>query len=59
MVRYIPIQSRWSEELDCNPAPIYEKDNSSIKTGLLNSAGIPLYRVRDRHPLGFIVKKVE
>jgi len=33
---------------------VYERDDEPEKTGLLNSDGTPLYRVRDRIKMGYL-----
>ena len=32
---------------------VHEQPADPIHTGLLDAHGVPLYRIRERHPLGF------
>ncbi len=35
---------------------VLEEERGPVRTGLLNAAGEPLYRVADREPIGFRVR---
>lgn len=36
---------------------VFEDDSQPMNTGLLDAAGAPLYRVRDREPIGFSLER--
>lgn len=61
MTRYVAIKPRaWvaNQEVILQERPstqVWEADDSPIPTGLLSADGTPLYRVNERHPIGYRV----
>lgn len=54
--RYVTIRpnSKWDEDVPLLPAlNVYEPEDKPIETGLLDSNGTKLYRVRERIKMGF------
>lgn len=62
MTRYVAIPNRPRSQWDVWDKPatvdstmtVYERDSEPEKTGLLDESGTPLYRVADRHKLGYL-----
>lgn len=59
MTRYVsrPRSSYDDDTPILTGSTVYEADSSPERTGLLDAAGNPLFRVQDRVPLGFHAKR--
>jgi hypothetical protein len=61
MIRYISLAVRprvWTSDQDyAQPdrpsVTVWERDTTPEPTGLLDAAGVPIYRVEDRRSIGF------
>lgn len=54
MTKYLPATAWWVDGASFTARTVQELDQQPIKTGLLNSDGVPLYRVPDTVKFGFI-----
>ena len=53
--RYVSIrQCDWASGLMDERCTVIEADDTPQKTGLLDVTGTPLYRVKERQPIGFV-----
>lgn len=57
-MRYVARPKAWWDDEpnveDVSTRIVLVEDDAPIRTGLLDADGVPLYRVRDRFPVGFV-----
>lgn len=57
-MRYVARPKAWWDDdtkvEDVSTRIVIIQDDAPIRTGLLNADGVPLYRVRERIPFGFV-----